>query len=56
MSKKESSEKMLYCDGAKDGAFALNNPKHEGVHYIVVDSEADMPSGFRATLDKKKAK
>tara|TARA_R110000782_G_scaffold150064_3_gene242810 strand:- start:190 stop:363 length:174 start_codon:yes stop_codon:yes gene_type:complete len=51
---KESSTVMIYCDEKREGTFAVNNRKHKGLHYMIVDSEADVPQGFRATVVKAK--
>lgn len=55
MSDKKSS-KMIYCDGPANGAFPVKNIHHKGLHYMIVDSEAKTPSGFRDTMVKGKAK
>ena len=45
---------MIYCDSPLDGASPIKNIHHKGLHYAVVDEDADLPKGFRETPDKKK--
>ena len=47
--------RMIYSDGKLEKtAKPISNPKHKGVHYLIIGLNDDVPDGYRNSVEAPK--